>query len=404
MRPAVPRLLAVRRPGVRALLVLAVALFALGVFGSTRRLGQVYEASTATDSEAAWIVQELGFELQRLLRAGERYLRQPDEGSRRDLALRLDILWSRLPLVREGRQGDFLRRTTEIAGIARSLEAVLRRFDPSLSAPRPPPAEVEALLDQLGRFVTPLRRVVLEVIAQSARREALLRERLDQHLLANRLAIGGLTGALAILLVLLWRESRYTLRLLDLSRRQEESERHRAQHDPLTGLANRRLFERTLAEAARAAGRREERFAVLMLDLDRFKEVNDTLGHAAGDWLLQAVAARLRGQVRQGDLIARLGGDEFTVIQRQVEQGAAIPTLAGRLAAALAQPYEIENRRVQVGVSIGVAVAPDHGTDADALARLADRALYRAKAAGGGVVLATAGDTAADGSASASAG
>lgn len=404
MRREVPRLPAVRRSGVRALLVLAVALFALGVFGSTRRLGQVYEASTATDSEAAWIVQELGFEVQRLLVAGERYLRQPDEGSRRDLALRLDILWSRLPLVREGRQGELLRRTTEIAAIARSLEAVLHRFDPSLGGPRPPPAEVEAFLGQLGSFVAPLRRVVLDVMAQSARREALLREKLDQHLLANRLAIGGLTGALAILLALLWRESRHTLRLLDLSRRQEQDERHRAQHDPLTGLANRRLFEHMLAEAARRARCGEEPFALLLLDLDRFKEVNDTLGHDAGDRLLQVVAARLRGQVRQGDLIARLGGDEFAILQADARDAEMADGLARRLVAALSQTCEIEGHRLRIGASIGIALAPDHSVEGERLVRLADRALYRAKAEGGGVVLATADDTTAGGSASASAG
>lgn len=389
---------ALRPSAVRTLLLLAVAISAFSVFASSRRVEQLHAALAATDHETVWLAYALEFELQRLLVAGERYLRQPDAEHREELALKLDIFWSRLPLVREGREGLVLGQTPGVADLVSSLAAYLREFEPALRVPRPSAAEVQRFLEGLAAFVSPLRQVVLAVMAQSADREALLRHRLDSYVLAHRLSIAGLSAALAVLFVLLWRESLRTQRLLAVSRRQEQDERHRAQHDPLTGLANRRLFERTLVEAAAAARRGEERFALLFLDLDRFKEVNDACGHPTGDRLLQAVAARLRGQVRQGDLVGRLGGDEFSVIQRQVDKTVMVTTLAERLAASITQAYEIDDRILRIGVSIGVAIAPDHGCDPVGLARLADRALYRAKAAGGGVIVASDRDAAADSS------
>jgi diguanylate cyclase (GGDEF)-like protein len=382
----------------RTLLLVAIAISAFSVFASSRRVEQLHEALAATDHETVWLVYALEFELQRLLVAGERYLRQPDAKLQEELALRLDILLSRLPLLAEGREGQALRQTPGVAELTGSLAALLRQFDPALRAPQPAAAEVRRFLEGLMGFVGPVRQVVLTVMAQSAERQVLLRHRLDRYVWVHRLSMAGLTAALAILLTLLWREGLRTQRLLAVSRRQEQDERYRAQHDPLTGLANRRLFERTLVEAAAAARRGEERFALLFLDLDRFKEVNDLCGHPTGDRLLQAVAGRLRGQVRQGDLVGRLGGDEFSVIQRQVDKTAMVAALAERLAASVTQAYEIDERVLHIGVSIGVAIAPDQGSDPAVLARLADRALYRAKAAGGGVVLASDSDAMADSS------
>ena len=159
---------------------------------------------------------------------------------------------------------------------------------------------------------------------------------------------------------------------------------HMARHDALTDLPN-RLFFRERVEYALADMRRSEHLAVLCLDLDRFKIVNDTLGHPMGDRLLVAVGHRLRESLRESDIVARLGGDEFAIVQiGATEQPAEAAGLAGRLVDVISAPYELEGQQVVVNVSIGVAVAPTDGHDADQLLKNADMALYRAKADGRG--------------------
>ena len=153
-----------------------------------------------------------------------------------------------------------------------------------------------------------------------------------------------------------------------------------ATHDALTGLLNRFGFKQRLEQCLAEAQRRTGRFALLYLDLDRFKRVNDTLGHPVGDRLLQAVAARMTGVVRKSDATARLGGDEFAVIQRISVAPRDAMRLAERLVAALAAPYDIDGVRIEIGTSIGIALTPDDSVDADDILRLADLALYHSKA------------------------
>ncbi|HYY85192.1 MAG TPA: diguanylate cyclase, partial [Beijerinckiaceae bacterium] len=160
---------------------------------------------------------------------------------------------------------------------------------------------------------------------------------------------------------------------------------HMAHHDGLTALPNRVLFRQEM-ERELARARRGEAVAVLCIDLDHFKRVNDTLGHAAGDALLQGAADRLRACVRETDIIARLGGDEFAIVQVQAEQPRAATVLAERLIADLSRPFDIDGHQVVVGASVGVAFAPSDGTEADQLMKSADMALYRAKADGRGVL------------------
>jgi len=166
-------------------------------------------------------------------------------------------------------------------------------------------------------------------------------------------------------------------------RRIQERLAYMAHHDVLTDLANRALLRERL-ERALASRRKDACVAVLCLDLDRFKEVNDTLGHAFGDGLLKSVAQRLRSYVRDTDTIARLGGDEFAIVQLAAEQPKDATVLAGRLLDALSAPYDIDGHQILVGTSIGISVSPTDGTDADRLLRNSDLALYRAKGEGRG--------------------
>jgi diguanylate cyclase (GGDEF)-like protein len=167
-------------------------------------------------------------------------------------------------------------------------------------------------------------------------------------------------------------------------RRSEARIRHMARHDALTDLPNRTLFRERVGEALLhlpgGGG-----FAVLALDLDRFKNVNDTLGHPVGDLLLQAVAERLRHSVRESDTVARFGGDEFAMVQVDSDQPAAARSLAQRVIEVLSEPFDVDGQQISIGVSVGIALAPGDGQDAEQLLKGADMGLYRAKSDGRGV-------------------
>ncbi|GGL00598.1 hypothetical protein GCM10012284_38850 [Mangrovihabitans endophyticus] len=159
-------------------------------------------------------------------------------------------------------------------------------------------------------------------------------------------------------------------------------------HDALTGLPNRtHLLEQAEVAIARAAGA-GTRAAVLLIDLDGFKGVNDTIGHHAGDALLHAVAQRLQGTMRQSDLAARLGGDEFALLLSDDPDTATAMLVAERIDERLRHPFDLDGEPVTVGASVGVAMFPDLGTDVASLFRAADAAMYEAKRGGGGVRLA----------------
>ncbi|MHC2255068.1 diguanylate cyclase (GGDEF)-like protein [Bradyrhizobium embrapense] len=167
-------------------------------------------------------------------------------------------------------------------------------------------------------------------------------------------------------------------------RRSEAKITHMAQHDALTDLPNRVLLKEWMEQALSGARCGGPSLAVLMLDLDRFKDVNDTLGHPAGDALLKSVAARLRRCVSDTTLIARLGGDEFAVIDYVTDPVTEAGVLAGRIRKALSEPIDLGDHRVTTTTSIGIAIAPRDGTSSDEVLRSADLALYSAKSCGRG--------------------
>jgi len=155
-----------------------------------------------------------------------------------------------------------------------------------------------------------------------------------------------------------------------------------AWHDPLTGLVNRRRFQEKVEEAFSVFDPEKDHLALLFVDLDRFKHVNDTLGHDAGDELIRQVARRLSQAVRREDLVARLGGDEFAVLSPGLGDERAITMLASRMLDRLNQPYDIFGTEVVSTASIGAAIAPEHGTNYDSLLKHADTAMYRSKHGG----------------------
>ena len=155
-----------------------------------------------------------------------------------------------------------------------------------------------------------------------------------------------------------------------------------ALHDPLTGLPNRRLLMDRLSLAIAHARRNKGNVAVMYLDLDGFKQINDTLGHDAGDTLLSLVAARLVGTVRQVDTVARVGGDEFVIALSELSHGKDVAELVSKVIEAVSQPYSIQGHGMNLTVSVGVSVYPTHGENVEALMKNADMALYEAKRSG----------------------
>jgi diguanylate cyclase (GGDEF)-like protein/PAS domain S-box-containing protein len=172
------------------------------------------------------------------------------------------------------------------------------------------------------------------------------------------------------------------IRDLTERKRAEQQIEYQAYHDSLTGMANRRLFQEHLSLAVALAQRKNGLLAVLFLDLDHFKIVNDSLGHTIGDALLRVIAMRLKTHVREGDVIARVGGDEFTVVLQDLKKKEDIPAIAHKILKAIAEPIDVDGHRLYVTTSIGIAVYPDDGQDSETLLKNADNAMYRAKSEG----------------------
>jgi diguanylate cyclase (GGDEF)-like protein len=160
--------------------------------------------------------------------------------------------------------------------------------------------------------------------------------------------------------------------------------RHQALHDPVTDLANSRLFEDRVTQSLSIARRNASRLALLFVDLDRFKAVNDTYGHKVGDELLRAVAQRLLETVRDEDTVARIGGDEFGIVVQGAASIDAVETVAAKIVSVLGDPFVVRDFSLFVGASVGVTMFPDAGDTYDSVVARADSAMYQAKAEGRG--------------------
>ncbi|HEX5804163.1 MAG TPA: EAL domain-containing protein [Azospira sp.] len=180
------------------------------------------------------------------------------------------------------------------------------------------------------------------------------------------------------------RLTHYVAVFSDISERKAAQERieYLARHDPLTGLPNRATLADRLEQALAHAARTQTRIAMLFLDLDRFKTINDSLGHPVGDALLQELTRRLKGAVRETDTVSRLGGDEFVILAGELNDPEMAGSIAGKILAAVHQPFVIDGHRLLTSISIGIALYPDDGDDFGTLLKKADIAMYHAKDAG----------------------
>lgn len=213
-----------------------------------------------------------------------------------------------------------------------------------------------------------------------------VQEQLDaaQHIARSYWQRAGWTSGLLLLILailgrLSWQLQRARQRVMD------ERVIHAQQlafHDTLTDLPNRAFLSHLVSQEVVLCGRHGESFALLFLDLDRFKLINDSLGHAVGDYLLQEAAKRLTGAIRESDVVARLGGDEFIILLRKVSRTDQIEPIADELLSSMRQPFVLAGQDYNISVSIGVALFPDDGLDEQSLMKNADMAMYQAKQAG----------------------
>ncbi|MFA6955620.1 MAG: diguanylate cyclase [Thermoanaerobaculia bacterium] len=222
--------------------------------------------------------------------------------------------------------------------------------------------------------------------ARRAYRDALDRE----HVVSNtEVRIHRLDGAPAWLLLNLGSPSDDDLpfvegTVLDITERKEVEAKiaYQAHHDPLTGLQNRASFIEQLETAMAHARRNDTRLGLLYIDLDEFKPINDSLGHAAGDALLREVASRLRESVRRTDIVGRMGGDEFIVLLNPIKHDDDAPMVADKTLRSIVEPFEHEGRTMQITASIGIAIYPQDGDDSDSFIAAADRTMYESKRSG----------------------
>ena len=372
---------------------LAILVFAACLLFTFDRIRQHHGMELLIADPTTWAAAEVGFALRQLNRATDPAFQ--DETELDPAALVASAEGLRGPLARlveltRGSNEAIARAAEEIEGMLGEIDhlavdlAVLAGNDIQTR---------HRVRRTLGRFEPPLQRLVQ---ANRARIEA---RALEQQVERRRLFMEQslyLIGVLAsggLLIGLLWRESRRTAALLTEAQVAHARMEHLARHDPLTAIPNRWLLDDRLDQALRRARRQGEFVALHYLDLDGFKIINDKLGHAVGDQLLIAVAHRIGGCLRASDTVARLGGDEFAVLQTAPSDPGGALRLGQRLLAEFHAPIALPDRKVAIGISIGIAVYPLHGATAGELHRAADLALYRAKGAGRGTVILPQPDT-----------
>ncbi|WP_417346443.1 putative bifunctional diguanylate cyclase/phosphodiesterase [Ferrimonas sp.] len=345
------------------LLVLAgvVLLFAFSSAVSSQRHSQMTKLLSLSMKTVSWSAAELEMELIKLQHAFRRVALSDLAAD--EARMRFEIFWSRVEVLAVGAEARDFRSHPGVEQLLESLGSSLARMDPDVMALTDGDARALALLKQLEPMAEQVRQ--LNVQSFSGDRALFnLKRVFDLQYEANIYLLGLLiSGALLVILVI--RESR--------------NNRRQALHDSLTNLPNRNLFQRRLELAISKGRRKRHRVAVYMMDMNGFKEINDQLGHAAGDQLLREVAARLKNSSGEGELVARLGGDEFGILQQSAAGPEEALVFARQLAAEINTPVTIMGQRISPRLSIGISLFPEDALQPDKLLNNADTAMYAAK-------------------------
>lgn len=338
-----------------------VLLFAFSSVISSQRHSQMTNLLSLSMKTVSWSAAELEMELIKLKHAFRRVALSdlPAEQAR----LRFEIFWSRVEVLAVGEEARDFRSHPGVELLLQNLEKSLTRMEPQVMALTDGDAGAAKLLRQLEPMEQQIRR--LNVQSFSGDRALFSLKRVfDLQYEANIYLLGLLISG-AILVILVIRES--------------QNNRRQAMHDSLTNLPNRNLFQKRLELAISKGRRKQLRVAVYMMDMNGFKEINDQLGHAAGDQLLREVAARLKNSIGEGEMVARLGGDEFGILQQSVAGPDEALVFARQLAAEINTPVSIMGQRISPRLSIGISLFPGDALQPDKLLNNADTAMYAAK-------------------------
>jgi len=370
-------------------LALAAVYTSLLIVQRQRTLGEVSRYNVT------WLVSQAGLEIARLQGAAAAALLPESRVKEGDVQLRLDIVANRVRLFEGGEVADFVATSPKLGETVAMFRSVAQAGQDAMKAGTSHERlhQVLTLADALN---APMARLAAaannyggDLVSQDQGQLSRLHWLFAAILGALTLCAFGLIGVLTWHNRLLARASeRVEQQNQVLERRDREAVSqtarifYMAHHDALTGLPNRLLLQQRLDEALERRKRQGDGVALLCLDLDHFKQVNDTLGHPAGDMLLKEVAKRLLGCVRDGDVVARLGGDEFAIMQCGTNQLEQAGDLAQRIVGVLSARYHLEGDHTIIGASVGVAVANPDLCTADMLLRSADLALYQAKESG----------------------
>ena len=343
-----------------------------------------------------WLVSQAALEVARLQGVAAAALLPGSGVGEDDVQLWLDIVANRAQVFEGGEIAEFVSTSPELRAVVARFRETARAGQATMKE-QASPERLRRLLVLTGSLNAPMSRLASVANAHGGMLVAQDQRQLNNLHWLFAAILGALTFcAFGLIGALLW-HNRLLAQAREevgqqnkiLERRDQELRSNSARmffmahHDALTGLPNRLLFHEQLV-AALGQRRQEDQVALLCLDLDHFKQVNDTLGHPAGDTLLKDMARRLRSCVRDGDTVARLGGDEFAVLQCSARQPETASELARRIVEVLSAPYVLDNDRAIVSASVGIAIATPDLCSADVLLRSADMALYRAKANGRG--------------------
>jgi len=344
-----------------------------------------------------WLVSQAALEVSRLQGVTAAALVPGSGVDEDDVQLWLDIIANRVKLFDGGDVAEFVSTSSELGAIVAHFRETAR-IGQTIMEESASPERLRRLLALVTTLNAPMSHLAAaanthggELVARDQQQLSNLHWLFAAILGALTVCAFGLIGALTIHNRLLAHARRKVEQQNQVVEKRDHELRAQharmffmAHHDALTGLSNRLLFHERLEEASEQGQRRGDGVALLCLDLDHFKQVNDTLGHPAGDVLLKAVAERLLVCIRGGDVVARLGGDEFAILQRGANQPEHAIALAERVIKDLSAPYDLGGNRIVVGASVGIVIASPDLSAADLLLRSADIALYQAKGNGRG--------------------
>ncbi|ANG61253.1 hypothetical protein A8C75_01435 [Marinobacterium aestuarii] len=331
-----------------------------------------------SESNVSWNIFQLQSEALRFNNAIYTAVLDPSAMDMDYLRLRYDLFYSRVDTVRFNPATDQLLKGTQYLSIVQRIDDFLLNNEPYFAQDDPQPLN-QAAINSILQQLEPLQASLNDLSLASVHKSGLHAENRASEV-QRQIAIS--TGLIVFQLVLTLLFFYIVIRQVKQLQASREDLSQLANYDPLTRLPNRRLFLDRLEQEIKKAHRTKDRLALLFLDLDNFKDINDTLGHEVGDLLLQEAARRLGECVRESDTVARLGGDEFTIILSDLDDTQHVAGISQAILKTLSDPFELDGREGFVSASIGITFYPDDADDVNALLKNADQAMYVSKEQG----------------------